>query len=139
MIEVPPNRNDDAGGGQDGTFAHLVAGPGEDYDVFVGRPSPWGNEFRVGVNGTQEECVRKFEEKVRADPKRVADIKKYLQGKKLRCPGKGCSSGPCHAKVLVRLANEPRENDTECPYQWPGEDVCWCGRLCGPCSVAHPP
>lgn len=28
--------------------------------VYVGRGSPWGNRFRVGVDGTPAECVRKY-------------------------------------------------------------------------------
>jgi hypothetical protein len=29
--------------------------------IYVGRPSRWGNPYRVGVHGTAEECVRRFD------------------------------------------------------------------------------
>ena len=32
----------------------------ERYDVYVGRPSPWGNPFVIGRDGTREEVVAKY-------------------------------------------------------------------------------
>ncbi len=34
----------------------------EPYDVYVGRPSKWGNPFREGRDGTREEVVVKHRE-----------------------------------------------------------------------------
>ena len=31
-----------------------------DNAVIVSRPSKWGNPFRIGINGTREECIRQF-------------------------------------------------------------------------------
>ena len=31
----------------------------EPYDIYVGRPSKWGNPFRIGKDGTREEVIKK--------------------------------------------------------------------------------
>jgi len=33
----------------------------EAYDVYVGRPGPWGNPFRIGVDGYRQEVIEKYE------------------------------------------------------------------------------
>ena len=73
--------------------------------VYVGRPSPWGNPFRAGKDGTREEVIAKFEAYAL---KRLADEPKWLDpliGKDLIC---WCAPLPCHADVLLRLANDMR-------------------------------
>jgi len=82
----------------------------EPYDVYVGRPTLYGNPFSH-ENGTKakfkvatrEEAIAKYEEWVRTQPGLVAMIKRELRGKVLGC---WCSPKPCHAEVLVRIANE---------------------------------
>lgn len=73
--------------------------------VRVTRPGPWGNRYRIGVDGDAAECVAKF----RADCDRVAKLQGRpfipvgLAGKNLAC---WCSlDQPCHADVLLELAN----------------------------------
>lgn len=75
--------------------------------VYVGRPSKWGNPFRVGIEGDAEQCVEKYRALVAinrwAFPNRN-DIKRELRGKNLVC---WCPlDQPCHADVLLRIANE---------------------------------
>jgi hypothetical protein len=73
--------------------------------VYVGRPSRWGNPYRVGVHGTAEECVRLFEARYGNDADYRAAVRTELAGKSLAC---WCKVGqPCHAAVLLRWANEP--------------------------------
>ena len=31
------------------------------FDVYIGRPSKWGNPFEIGKDGTREEVIEKFE------------------------------------------------------------------------------
>lgn len=71
----------------------------EKYDVYIGRPSKWGNPFRVGVDGTREEVVQKYREWVRSQPLPFHE----LRGKTLGC---WCHPQLCHGDVLVELANE---------------------------------
>ena len=86
--------------------------------VKVARPGPWGNPFKVGVDGTRERCVELYRDlmagnvcltaTVSADDqikamKHAAENIKTLQGKNLACwcrkDGK-----PCHADVLIEGA-----------------------------------
>jgi hypothetical protein len=81
---------------------------GESYDVYVGRgkrgtglkKSKWHNPFVVGKDGTQDEVVEKFEHYLRASPL-MAELPE-IKGKILACH---CAPKPCHADVLLRLAN----------------------------------
>lgn len=71
------------------------------YDIYIGRPSLFGNPFVIGKDGTREDVVRKYEEWVVNQPEIIAAIPS-LKGKILAC---WCSPQACHGDVLVRLAN----------------------------------
>ena len=81
------------------------------YDVYVGRPSIWGNEFTVEQHGRCN-AVRLHAEKVRANPQLIAKIKRELRGKVLACwcaPKGGADMNGkliCHAQTLAQIANE---------------------------------
>lgn len=83
--------------------------------VSVARPTKWGNPWTVAECGSAEEAVRMYRERtplgrfyVPMSPESrmgriVADIGE-LRGKNLAC---WCKPGsPCHADVLLALANE---------------------------------
>jgi hypothetical protein len=74
----------------------------EPHDVYVGRPTKWGNPFVIGRDGTREEVIEKYRRCVLASPSLVADAKRELRGKVLAC---WCAPLPCHADVLVDIAN----------------------------------
>ena len=65
--------------------------------VYVGRPSRWGNPYKVGRDGTREEVIEKFTHFI------VAFNLSELKGKDLVC---WCAPLPCHADILLELANE---------------------------------
>lgn len=80
----------------------------EPYDVYVGRPSKWGNPYshrggtlaRYRVAGV-EEAIAAYRrhlwraiEAGRISPEELAE----LDGKTLAC---WCAPGPCHAEVLL--------------------------------------
>lgn len=73
----------------------------EPYDVYVGRPTKWGNPFKVGIHGAQGECVIQYAEWIRNQPQLLADLDE-LRGKRLAC---WCAPKPCHANVLAYLAD----------------------------------
>ena len=80
--------------------------------VYVGRPSEWGNPFRIGRDGTREEVIAKFEKiYVPAILKKKPDWLEPLRGKDLVC---WCAPEACHGDVLLRLANA--EPDTSRPF-----------------------
>ena len=98
---------------------------------YVGRPSRWGNPFKIGVDGTAEECVRKYVEMLipykhggsMADfllsEANIEAIRLDLQGKDLLC---FCPlHQPCHADVLLSLANDGMNISGPAP-EWDG--VC---------------
>ena len=32
----------------------------EKYDVYIGRPSKWGNPFTIGIHGTREQVIQMY-------------------------------------------------------------------------------
>jgi hypothetical protein len=84
------------------------------YDVYIGRPSPWGNpfshkkdtlaEFRVS---SRTEAIRRYEEWLLAQPNMVLRVKNELKGKILGC---WCAPLPCHGEVLARIADEEAQD-----------------------------
>lgn len=79
--------------------------------VYVGRPSKWGNPYRVGQPDpmlagnvmTASDALRMYEWYLEANPVLQAEAIMLLHGKDLAC---WCKPGePCHADVLLRLAN----------------------------------
>jgi len=69
--------------------------------VYVGRPSRWGNPF-TGPN-----AIERFKEHYASEFLQQR-AKQCLRGKNLCC---WCSlDKPCHADVLLRIANEERGN-----------------------------
>lgn len=71
------------------------------YDIYIGRPSKWGNPFEIGKDGTRKEVIEKYEKWLRSNQKLMNDLHE-LRGKVLGC---WCKPHACHGDVLVRLAN----------------------------------
>ncbi len=67
------------------------------YDVYIGRPSKWGNPFEIGVDGTREEVIVKYREYLLSN-KNLMDSLSELRGKTLGC---WCKPQPCHGDVIV--------------------------------------
>lgn len=74
----------------------------DDYDVYIGRGSKWGNPFRIGPDGTREDVIEKYENRIREMPDLLADLHE-LRGKRLACY---CAPLRCHGDVLVKLIKE---------------------------------
>jgi hypothetical protein len=72
----------------------------ERYDVYIGRPSKWGNPFVIGKDGTRTQVIAKYEAWLRRQPALMAALPE-LRGKVLGC---WCHPHPCHGEVLARLA-----------------------------------
>jgi len=72
------------------------------YDVYIGRPSKWGNKFSIGRDGTRNEVITKYEEWIRNQPELLASLDE-IRGKVLGC---WCYPKPCHGDVLIRLCEE---------------------------------
>lgn len=74
----------------------------EQYDVYIGRPSKWGNPFIIGIHGTRDEVIQKYIEWLYNQPQLLQSIPE-LKNKVLGC---WCHPESCHGDILVRLANE---------------------------------
>ena len=74
--------------------------------VYAGRPSKWANWYRVGVDGTAEECVAKYRKDIDGNvwtSPTKKEIQEELRGKEIAC---WCGlDQPCHVDVLVEIAN----------------------------------
>jgi hypothetical protein len=83
-------------------WAHLVVhkkrGP---YDVYVGRPTKWGNPYHLNCEGSRDNVCDRHEAHVSGNPELVAQLHE-LKGKVLAC---WCSPKRCHAHTLAALAN----------------------------------
>ena len=77
-----------------------------EYDVYIGRPSKWGNpfshlpntlaEFRVA---TREESIAKYREWILTQPQLLASLHEL----KDKCLGCWCRPKTCHGDVLIEL------------------------------------
>ena len=77
--------------------------PGVPVDaIYVGRPSPWGNPFVIGRDGTRDQVIEAYRAQLLSQPERVTQAKQELRGKDLVC---WCSPQACHADVLMEVAN----------------------------------
>lgn len=69
------------------------------YDVYIGRPSKWGNPFVIGVHGDREAVIRMYREFIMGNQRLLDDLHE-LDGKTLGCY---CVPKACHGDVLVEL------------------------------------
>lgn len=78
----------------------------KNYDVFIGRPSVYGNPFRIGPDGTREEVMEKYEKyfnyRMTHDLLFRAAIHK-LSGKVLGCY---CKPLACHGDIIAEYLNK---------------------------------
>jgi Domain of unknown function (DUF4326) len=91
------------------TNRYVVHCKRDPYDVYIGRPSPFGNPFtdKPGtlaryMVGSREQAIKEFEDWLMSQPDLVARVKRELKGKVLGC---WCHPKPCHGDVLARIAN----------------------------------
>jgi Domain of unknown function (DUF4326) len=75
----------------------------EPFDVYIGRPSKWGNPFKIGKDGSREEVIQKYRQWVRTNPMLMTQLATELKGKVLGC---WCKPDACHGDVLAELADE---------------------------------
>jgi len=71
----------------------------DSYDVFIGRPSKWGNPFIIGKDGNRNDVIQKYKEWIMTQPKLLNDLNE-LRGKTLGCY---CVPNLCHGHILADL------------------------------------
>lgn len=79
---------------------------GEDYDVYIGRGSVWGNPYRIGHDGDREEVIRKYEYDFQRKFLKAFDNfeenSKKINGKILACH---CKPYACHGDIIAKYFN----------------------------------
>ena len=72
------------------------------YDVYIGRPSKWGNPFKIGPDGSRKQVIEKYRKYILSNDKLLNSLDE-LEGKTLGC---WCKPKACHGDVLVELVNK---------------------------------
>jgi len=72
------------------------------YDVYIGRPSKWGNPFAIGEDGDREEVVAKYRRWILGQVSLLRDLGE-IEGKTLGC---WCKPNLCHGDILAELADK---------------------------------
>ncbi|MBS4001977.1 MAG: DUF4326 domain-containing protein [Afipia sp.] len=69
--------------------------------VYIGRPSKWGNPFVIGRDGSRADVIAKYRAWIVAQPELLNALGE-LRGRDLVC---WCAPLACHGDVLRELAN----------------------------------
>ena len=84
----------------------------EEFDVYGGRGSKWGNPYshKEGtlaehVVGSRSEAIQKFEDYLLSNEELMESLSE-LKGKTLGC---WCKPKSCHGDILLRYANGPSQ------------------------------
>ena len=72
------------------------------FDVYIGRPSKWGNPFVIGKDGNREDVIQKYADWIIEQPELMKSLYE-LQGKTLGC---WCKPNSCHGDILKRLVDD---------------------------------
>jgi len=81
----------------------------DSYDVYVGRPTKWGNPYSAKVFG-RHEALQRYLDYLHATPELISAAKNELAGKVLACWCAPVGGLPidaplwCHAQILARAA-----------------------------------
>ncbi|MFW6242770.1 MAG: DUF4326 domain-containing protein [bacterium] len=76
----------------------------ENYDIYIGRGSKWGNPFKIGVDGNRDEVIEKYKNYILDNSNLLSQLHE-LEGKVLGC---WCKPKRCHGDVLKELVeNKP--------------------------------
>ena len=104
----------------------------EDFDVYIGRPGPWGNPFIIGRDGDRNTVIMKFAKwLIRSPNPRAQWMREHireLHDKRLGC---FCSPDKCHGDVLAWTAirfSSNHEHDqfwSECDRKWSRQSAAY--------------
>jgi hypothetical protein len=76
----------------------------EPFDVYIGRGSIFGNPYEIGVDGTREQVIARYEKWFNfllRDSAFLEELKK-LAGKRLGC---FCKPQQCHGEIIAEFLN----------------------------------
>lgn len=71
------------------------------YDVYCGRPGPFGNPFKEDVDGTKNEVIEKYKYwMLLPEQKKLRESMIELDGKVLGCH---CFPKKCHVEIIIEI------------------------------------
>jgi len=74
----------------------------DSYDIYIGRGSPFGNRFVIGIHGTRDEVIDMYEKEFYAKIEADKEFKNQvlaLKGKTLGC---FCKPLRCHGDIILK-------------------------------------
>lgn len=80
------------------------------YDVYIGRPSKWGNPFTIGVNGSRLSVIELYRKYFYSRPDLMKAAEEELKDKVLGC---WCAPLPCHGDVIAEYLREVDIRDSD--------------------------
>jgi hypothetical protein len=72
------------------------------YDVYIGRPGPWGNPFVLNREADRPKVIAEYRNWLLTQPDLVARAQRELKDQVLGC---WCAPKPCHGDVLARIVD----------------------------------
>ena len=86
------------------TNTKIVHCQNDPYDVYIGRPSIWGNPYKVSEGMTRKEAINAYRDWILYSPDAAEQRSQIhtLKGKTLGC---WCKPKACHGDVLVEIIN----------------------------------
>jgi len=78
----------------------------EKYDVYIGRPSKWGNPFIIRKGSDRCTVIANYETWIKDNPTLINSLHE-LKGKVLGC---WCKPKACHGDVSIKLINLNKED-----------------------------
>ncbi len=74
----------------------------ESYDIYIGRPSKWGNPFTIGKDGNRDDVILQYIDWLMNQTELLNNLDE-LKGKTLGC---WCFPNKCHGDILAELVND---------------------------------
>jgi hypothetical protein len=81
---------------------HIRDKQGTNNEVYIGRGSKWGNPFKIGMDGSRQDVIDKYEARL-IQSTVLMDSLLELEGKTLICY---CKPQACHGDVLAKYVKE---------------------------------
>lgn len=79
------------------------------YEVYVGRPTEWGNPYSARLVGSTSQVLTMYRHHLRSSPELVEKARRELKGKVIACWCTTDLTGKepivCHAQILARVAD----------------------------------
>ena len=78
------------------------------YDEYIGRPSPLGNRYRIGVDGTREECIERYSRDFNASERLKKIARDTCIDKVIGCY---CKPFACHGDIIAEYLNGLKKDE----------------------------